>query len=107
MAWARSSQASRVRLVSNVEHILVLPQNVFHLTIVSHAGSHEAYRGVPVLFVILPKKTDRNHDCPGCPAKRSGSSGRYFMVRNWLFEKGIVAREIRPTVCFPVTHIDE
>jgi hypothetical protein len=44
-------------MVSNVEHILALPQNVFRLPIVNRHWRQQTYAGVTVLLVIPLKKT--------------------------------------------------
>jgi hypothetical protein len=44
-------------MVSNVEHILALPQNVFRLPIVNRRWRQQTYAGVTVLLVIPLKKT--------------------------------------------------
>jgi hypothetical protein len=46
-----------VALVSNIEHILALWQDVFRLTIVNRRWRQQAYPGVTVLLVVLAKKT--------------------------------------------------
>jgi hypothetical protein len=51
-----SYEALWVTLVSNIEHILALPQEVFRLTIVNHRWCQQAYPGVTVLLVVPPKK---------------------------------------------------
>ena len=52
-----SDEALRVTLVSNIEHILPLPQDAFRLAIVNHGWRQQAYARVTMLFVIPPKKT--------------------------------------------------
>jgi hypothetical protein len=48
-----------VTLVSNIEHILALPQEIFRLTIVNRRWRQQAYAGVTVLLVVPAKKTAR------------------------------------------------
>src|SRR5438445_7790637 len=51
-----SYEALRVTLVSNIEHILALPQEVFRLTIVNRRWRQQAHAGVTVLLVVPTKK---------------------------------------------------
>jgi hypothetical protein len=46
-----------VTLVSNIEHLLALPQDAFRLAIVNRGWRQQAYARVTVLFVVPPKKT--------------------------------------------------
>jgi hypothetical protein len=55
--WSASYEALRVTLVSNIEHILALPQGVFRLAIVNRGWRQQAYAGMTVLVVVPPKKT--------------------------------------------------
>ena len=57
--WFESASygALRVTLVSNIEHILALPQDVFRLAIVNRGWRQQAYAGMTVLVVVPPKKT--------------------------------------------------
>src|SRR5205807_1790722 len=59
--WCGSAsyEALRVKLVSNIEHILALPQDVFRLAIVNRGWRQQAYAGMTVLVVVPPKKTLR------------------------------------------------
>src|SRR5207248_4670182 len=52
-----SYEALRVKLVSNIEHILALPQDVFRLAIVNRGWRQQAYARMTVLVVVPPKKT--------------------------------------------------
>src|SRR5207248_935603 len=54
-----SNEALRVKLVSNIEHILALPQDVFRLAIVNRGWRQQGYAGMTVLVVVPPKKTLR------------------------------------------------
>src|SRR5207248_9004978 len=54
-----SYEALRVKLVSNIEHILALPQDVFRLAIVNRGWRQQCYAGMTVLVVVQPKKTLR------------------------------------------------
>jgi hypothetical protein len=47
-----SYEALRVTLVSNIEHILALPQDAFRLAIVNRRRRQQADARVTVLFVI-------------------------------------------------------
>jgi hypothetical protein len=74
VVWERSYEALRVTLVSNVEHILALPQKVFRLTMVNRRWRQQTYAGVTVLLVIpLKKNSDRKHDCLGYTQNGPGS----------------------------------
>jgi hypothetical protein len=57
--WCGSAsyEALRVTLVSNIEHILALPQDVFRLAIVNRRRRQQADAGMTVLIVVPPKKT--------------------------------------------------
>ena len=46
MVWERFVRSAPVTLVSNVEHILALPQKVFRLTIVNRRWRQQTYAGV-------------------------------------------------------------
>ena len=52
-----SYEALRVTLVSNIEHILALPQNVFRLAIVHHRRREQAQAGMAMFSVIPAKKS--------------------------------------------------
>jgi hypothetical protein len=51
-----SYETLRVALISNIEHVLALPQDVFRLTRVNRRGRQQAYPGVTVLSVVPAKK---------------------------------------------------
>jgi hypothetical protein len=62
-------------LVSNIEHILALPQDVFSLSIVTHHWRQQAYAGVTVLFAqeSLPSSHFRTRGeliAPCCPPQQ-------------------------------------
>jgi hypothetical protein len=48
-----------VTLVSNIEHILTLPQDALRLAIVNRGWRQQAYPRVTMLSVVPPKKTLR------------------------------------------------
>ena len=52
-----SYEALRVTSVSNIEHFLALPQNVFRLAIVNRGWRQQADARMTVLVVVPPKKT--------------------------------------------------
>jgi hypothetical protein len=53
---ALCTKALRVTLVSNIEHILALPQGFFRLAIVNRGWHQQAYAGMAVFVVVPPKK---------------------------------------------------
>ena len=89
--WCGSAsyEALRVTLKSNIEHILALPQDVFRLTIVNRRRRQQADAGMTVLVVVPRKKTLTESTTVLDAPQAVRNSGRYFMVRNWLSEKGL------------------
>ena len=57
--WSGSAsyEALRLALVTNIEHVLALPQNVFRLAIVHHRRREQAQAGMAMFSVIPAKKS--------------------------------------------------
>ena len=78
MVWERCVRSAPVKLISNIKHILALPQDVFRLAIVNRGWRQQAYPRVTMLSVV-PPETERKHDVldrtqsgPGTPADTLG-----------------------------------
>jgi hypothetical protein len=54
-----ADEALRVKSISNIEHFLALPQDIFRLAIVNRGWRQQAYPRVTMLSVVPPKKTLR------------------------------------------------
>ena len=76
-------------LVSNIEHLLALPQCVFRLAIVNRGWRQQAYAGMTVLVVVPPKKTLTESTTVLDTPKAVRELRPIFQVRNWLSEKGL------------------
>jgi hypothetical protein len=77
--------AVRVRLVSGIEDQLAAPQDALGLAEVNHRRGQQADARVAVLLVV-PLKELLAEGAAVLEPKRSGNSGRYLRVRNWLSE---------------------
>jgi len=78
-------EALWVKWVSNIKHILALPQESFPLTISETVAGLTSLSGVTVLLVVTSEKnSDRKHDCPDAP--NGPGTRRYFRV-GWLSER--------------------
>jgi len=75
-----------VRQVSGIQHHLAVGQDGRGLAEVNHGGGEQADAGMTMLFVIPGEKLLTEGAAVLEQPKRSGNSGRYFMVRKWLFE---------------------
>jgi hypothetical protein len=62
-----------VKSISNIEHFLALPQDIFRLAIVNRGWRQQAYPRVMMLSVVPPKKTLR--ESTPC------SSSKRYLVR--------------------------
>src|SRR5258708_18644047 len=102
-----SYEALRVALVSNIEHILALPQDVFRLTIVNRRWGQQAYPGVTVLLVVPAKKT-LTESTTVLDAPEAARELRPILQGSELaLGKGIVIRDVRPTMRFGDTQIGD
>ena len=102
-----SYEALRVTLVSNIEHILALPQDVFRLTIVNRGWRQQGYAGMTVLVVVPPKKT-LTESTTVLDAPKAVRELRPILHGSELaLGKGIVVRDVRPTMRFRDTQIGE
>jgi len=89
-----------VALVSKIEHILALPQDVFRLTIVNRRWRQQAYPGVTVLLVVPAKKT-LTESTTVLNAPEAVRELRPILQGSELaLGKGIVIRDVRPTMRF-------
>ena len=79
-----ADEALGVGSVGGVENGLALLANGRGEAEVDHGGRHHADAGV-AMFVVVPRNCLKAR-LSSSPPKRSGKSGRYFMVRNWLSE---------------------
>ena len=102
-----SYEALRVTLVSNIEHILALPQDVFRLAIVNRGWRQQAYAGVTMLFVVPPKKTLTESTTVLDAPKAVRELRPIFQGSELALGKGIVVRDVRPTMRFRDTQIGE
>src|SRR5713226_10076400 len=100
-----SYEALRVTLVSNIEHLLALPQNVFRLTIVNHRWRQQAHAGVTVLVVVPPKKTLTESTTVLDAPKAVRELRSIFQGSELALGIGIVIRDVRPTMGFRDTQI--
>jgi len=96
-----------VTLVSNSEHILALPQDVFRLTIVSRRWRQQAYAGVTVLLVVPPKKTLTESTTVLDAPQAARELWPIFHGSELALGVRIVVRNVRPTMRFCGTQIGE
>src|SRR5207302_9343059 len=102
-----SYEALRVTLVSNIERILALPQDVFRLTIVNRRWRQQAYAGVTVLFVVPPKKTLTESTTVLEETKALQELRPIFHGSELALGVRIVIRDVRPTMRFCDPQIGE
>ena len=107
--WRRSAshEALRVKLVSNIEHILALPQDVFRLAIVDHGWRQQAYARVTVLSVVPPKETLTESATVLDAPKAVRELRPIFHGSELAFGKGIVVRHVWSTMRFRDTQVAE
>ena len=96
-----------MKLVSNIEHILALPQDVFHLAIVNRRWRQQAYAGVTVLLVVPPKKTLTESTTVLDASKAVRELRPILQGSELALGKGIVVRDVRPAMRFRDTQIGE
>src|SRR6202008_288606 len=100
--WFRSAsyEALRMKLVSNIEHILALPQNVFRLAIVHHRRRKQAQAGV-AMFLVVPTKKSLTETMAILNAPETVRELRPILQGAELaFRVRIVVRNVRPTMRF-------
>jgi len=96
-----------VTLVSNIEHILALPQDVFRLAIVNRRWRQQTDAGMTVLFVVPPKKT-LTESTTVLDAPKAVRELRPILHGSELaLGKGIVVRDMRSTMRFRDTQVAE
>src|SRR5213594_1428390 len=100
-----SYEALRVTLVSNIEHLLALPQNVFRLAIVNRRWRQQAYAGVTVLLVIPPEKTLTESTTVLEAPKAVRELRPIFHGSELALGVRIVVGDVRPTMRFRDTQI--
>src|SRR6266851_2202273 len=107
--WCGSAsyEALRVTLVSNIEHLLALPQDAFRLAIVNRGWRQQAYARVTVLFVVPPKKTLTESTTVLDTPKAVRELRPIFQGSKLALGKGIVVRHVRPAMRFRDTQIGE
>ena len=103
--WSASHEALRVKLVSNIEHILALPQDVFRLAIVNHGWRQQAYARVTVLVVVPPKETLTESTTVLDAPKAVRELRPIFQGSKLALGKRIVVRHVRSTMRFRDTQI--
>jgi hypothetical protein len=96
-----------VTLVSNIEHLLALPQDAFRLAIVNRGWRQQAYARVTVLFVVPPKKTLTESTTVLDTPKAVRELRPIFQGSKLALGKGIVVRHVRPAMRFRDTQIGE
>ena len=94
-------------LVSNIEYILALPQDVFRLTIVNRGWRQQAYAGMTVLLVVPPKKTLTESTTVLDAAKAVRELRPILHGSELALGKGIVVRDVRSTMGFRDTQVAE
>ena len=92
-------------LVSNVEHILALPQKVFRLTIVNRRWRQQTYTGMTVLLVIPLKKTLTESTTVLDAPKAVRELRPIFHGSELALGEVIVVRDVWPTMRFRDTQI--
>src|SRR5271169_7151245 len=98
--WFRSAsdEALRVTLVSNIEHFLALPQNVFCLAIVHHRRREQAQAGV-AMFLVVPAKKSLTESSAILNAPETVRELRPILQGAELaFRVRIIVRDVRPTM---------
>jgi len=96
-----------MKLVSNIEHILALPQNIFRLTIVNRRWRQQAYAGVTVLVVVPPKKT-LTENTTILEAPKAARGVQFAMAQTAQLKKK-VAKDALENLDWPklTSHLDE
>ena len=100
MVWSASYEALRVTLVSNIEHILALPQDAFRLAIVNRGWRQQAYARMTVLVVVPPKKTLTKSTTVLDAPKAVRELRPIFQGAELTLGIRIVVRNVRPTMRF-------
>ena len=109
LVWFRgaSHEALRVKLVSNIEHILALPQDVFRLAIVNRGWRQQADARMTVLVVVPREKTLTESTTVLDTPKAVRELRPIFQGSKLALGKGIVVRDVRPAVRFRDTQVTE
>ncbi len=95
-----------MKLVSNIEHFLALPQNVFRLAIVDHRRREQAQAGM-AMFSVIPTKKSLTESSAILNAPETVRELRpIFQGSELALGVRIVVRDVRPTMRFGDTGLD-
>jgi hypothetical protein len=89
MLGARADEAFRVAGIGLVEHVLSLLDDLFGPAVMQRIGCQKCDSAVMVLVVVPAEKLWQKARASSMEPKRSGNSGRYLKVLNWLSEYGL------------------
>src|SRR6516162_4228186 len=89
-----------MKLISNIEHRLPLPQDAFRLTVVHHRRREQAQAGMSMLLVI-PTEKSLTESTTVLHTSETVRELRSILQRAELtFRVRVVVRDVRTAVCF-------